>query len=203
MTTGLPLPLFTSEGTTLTDFPHYEQNPEEQSGYVSEPEHHVENGVPLDPTDDTDPEGEVSGRQPRGKRNNTRALVRRVAAKYEELATASPEHLELLSTALGITNNTIDLTAAVISGSRSGIAPLTDVLALSEPADPYDLIVAAMSLGRNRIKCVWGILAQFGLVTGAAPSSDPKAGVAIAKAIGSIGADVIDEITAVVALAKK
>ena len=137
------------------------------------------------------------------KRNTERAAVRRIAAKYGELATASPEHLELLSRTLGVPNTTVDLTVAVVSGSKLDLAALTDTLLLSEPSDPYESIITAISLGRARIKGVWSVLSEMGATTGPIPAGDVKAGGAIAKAAGNLNQENVDEITAVLALAKK
>jgi hypothetical protein len=152
-------------------------------------------------TEADDEDGPRTGRS--RKRSNDRANVRRIASKYDELTRASAEHLELLSTALNVPNSSVDLTVAIITGSRSGLSALNDTLALSVPGEPYDLIVAAISLGRQRIKGVWSVLAEMGAVNGQVPAGDVKAGGAIAKAAGSLSQENIDEITAVLTLAKK
>lgn len=155
----------------------------------------------FDGAEADDEDGPRAGRG--RKRSNERANVRRVALKYDELTRASAEHLELLSTALNVPNSTVDLTIAIITGTRSGLSALNDTLALSVPGEPYDLIVAAISLGRPRIKGVWSVLAEMGAVNGQVPAGDVKAGGAIAKAAGSLSQENIDEITAVLTLAKK
>ena len=137
------------------------------------------------------------------KRNDDRVKVRRIATKYGELMNASPAHLELLSRALNVANNPVDLTIAVITGAKDGLAALNDTLALTGPQDPYEAIVNAISLGRPRIKGVWSVLAEIGAVSGPFPASDVKAGGAIAKAAGDLGQDELDEIAAVLTLGRK
>ena len=146
---------------------------------------------------------EKTTRSRSGKRNPERAAIRRIATKLEQIRTAAPEHLELLSTALGVTNSPIELTVAVMAGNRSALSALNDTIALSVPMDPYDGIIAATALGRPRIRGVWSVLNEFGAVQGALPAADIAAGGAIAKAAGNLSQDNLDEITAVLALAKK
>jgi hypothetical protein len=132
-----------------------------------------------------------------------KALVRRIAAKYEELGAANPEHLELLSTALSVPNTTIELTVAVITGGRLGLVALTDTLDLHQNKDPYDGVLAGISLGRARIKGVWSVLAEIGAVSGGIPNADVKAGGAIARAAADLDSVNVEEIAAVLALAKR
>ncbi|WAC50239.1 hypothetical protein [Frigoribacterium sp. SL97] len=146
---------------------------------------------------------EKATRSRSGKRNPERAAIRRVAAKLEQLRVAEPAHLELLSTALGVANTPVELTVAVMAGNRTALAALNDTVALSQPMDPYDGIISATALGRARIRGVWSVLNEFGAVQGNLPASDIAAGGAIAKAAGNISQDNLDEITAVLALAKK
>jgi hypothetical protein len=132
-----------------------------------------------------------------------RPTVRRIIAKYEELAAANAEHLELLSTALGVPNTPAELTTAIVTGSRTGLTGLTDTLAMSVHADAYEGLIAAITLGRPRLKGVWGVLAEMGAVTGPMPTNDIKAGGAIAKAASVLDGTNKQEIAAVLALAKK
>ena len=141
--------------------------------------------------------------RPTKKAGLDRSAVRRIIAKYEELDSANTEHLELLSIALGVQNTAADLTAAVILGSRNSLTGLTDTLALALQEDAFECIVSAISLGRPRIKGVWSVLAEMGLVSGSIPPADIKAGGAIAKAVAALAEANKTEIAAVLALAKK
>lgn len=145
----------------------------------------------------------ASAPRPSKKSGLDRATVKRIIDKYEELAGANTEHLELLSIALGVQNTPADLTAAVIVGGRTSLTGLTDTLALAVADDAFEAIVAAISLGRVRIRGVWAVLAEMGLVSGAIPAADIKAGGAIAKAVASLAETNKTEIAAVLALAKK
>jgi hypothetical protein len=137
------------------------------------------------------------------KKGPDRAAIRRIAAKFEEINNASPVHVELLSAALGVENNVVELAVAVMAGGTNSLAGLTDTLALAEETNPYEAIIAAVALGRARLKNVWAVLAEMGAVTGAIPASDVKAGGRIAAAAAELDPTNITEIAAVLQLAKK
>ena len=157
----------------------------------------------TDDTDDTVAHDAVARPVKETRRALDKATVRRITVKTTDLA-AAPTHLRaLLAVAFGVPDTVADLTVAVFTGNRDGLLSLTDTLALSEPADPIDTMISAIALGRVRMKGVWSVLSNFGLLSGPVPVVEVKAGGAIAKAAGSVPQANLDEISAVVALAKK
>lgn len=104
--------------------------------------------------DDTD-DGVDAPAQRKARRGLDRATVRRVATKMDNLTRAPEERREILTALLGASSNDpVELTIAVMTGSRAAMTPVTDLLAVAD-SDPLAAGITAMSLERSRMRAVW------------------------------------------------
>lgn len=141
--------------------------------------------------------------QRKARRGLDRATVRRVATKMHDLSQASAERREILTALLSApSTEPIDLTVAVMTGARSAMTPVTDLLSVAD-SDPLAAGITAMSLERSRMRAVWQLAAQLQLVEGAIPSADTKAALALAGALQNVDDEHRAELDAVQALARK
>lgn len=162
-----------------------------------------------DAADDGDDEGaDGQGSNGAGSRAAVRAstnrLVRRVAAKAAEVASTKSETRGVAATLLGVEDNLVDLTAAIMTSGRSTLQPFQDLTKIAE-ADPFEAAIVAGALDATRRKRVWGLLEALGLVPDSdLPASSAKAGVNIARTVHQQNLDDINEdLVDVVELLKK
>lgn len=114
-------------------------------------------------------------------RGAERGLVRRVATKSVDLAAAAPRERELLASLLGSGTEIVELTVAVMTAPRGALSVLGDVKDLAE-AGEAERAVLALTMGKPRMKTLWSVLADLGVVSGGIPASDAKAALALSRA---------------------
>ena len=158
-------------------------------------------------TDDTEsgatPSGTLEVAAARTKSATNRALIRRVANKAAELQAAPKSRKDTLASVLGSGTDLGGLTYAVMTADRTALAAVVDLTAIAEE-DPWGAAVTATTQGRTRMRAVWALLLKLNVdVPAAIPPSDAKAGIALARACHQLKPDVRDELTKVVALARK
>ena len=155
---------------------------------------HGDEGAAADDAGDGD-----TGRAERRERN----LVRRVAAKAEQVAFAPSSQTALLASLLGCADSVSSLTTAVISGVGRRLSPIADVTALRD-SEPLQAGIAAAAMDRDRLKALWRVLQQLGAVGGGRlPASDPKAALAVAEAAVALSEEQIAELDAVASLGSR
>lgn len=121
----------------------------------------------------------------------TRAGATRSIEKYVELTGATDQHIHLLTASLDLPSGTdlVAIAATIVAGKKQ--PAVTTLLSLADKAeDPYQAMLHAMDLGRDEVKQTWQLLAtaQLAGVSGALPSKDSAAAVAVAKAAGKLTA---------------
>ncbi|MPV51022.1 hypothetical protein GCG21_13605 [Pseudactinotalea sp. HY160] len=147
---------------------------------------------------------EGSGQPAAGKRRRRtgpdKHLIRRSAAKSIELSRADETDVGLLATLLGTGTDPVDLAVAVMTSSRADTTVLSDVrdLAISDPAERA---VTVLTMNKSRMKSIWQVLAELGVLPGTMPTADAKAALALSAA--DITDAVLGHVEEVASLAKK
>lgn len=156
---------------------------------------------------DDETAAEQAGKKPEAKPASRkrsgpdRGLIRRVAKKVVELQEADEQDVQLLASLLGSSSEDVtELTLAVMTSSRGDTAALADVKEIAE-ANEAERAVQALTMGKPRMKAVWGVLAALGAVNATMPASDAKAALALAGA--TIDDAVIARLDRVSELAKR
>ncbi|WP_156250828.1 hypothetical protein [Pseudactinotalea terrae] len=134
-------------------------------------------------------EDETSGSEVRRTRStrragSRRAEVRRDIAKYIQLTGVNDEDLQLLGTLYGVAPDPLELTVAIMAGSRASLAAVNDLRAIAE-ADPFEAPLVAAALAPAQLKTVHSLLVSLG---GASTKDLP--GGAVTKAAGRLARDV-------------
>lgn len=111
-----------------------------------------------------------------------RQLVRRAAEKTEELLKAPTDLIELSAVLLGANPTVPDLVVALFAGSKGQGQVADDVRDLID-ADLSTAGVVVITAGRSRIRAMWKVIAQLGLLNQTVPDSDSKAAIGLVKAI--------------------
>lgn len=152
--------------------------------------------------DESSDEGKSSKSARSGKSSN-RALIRKVAAKAEELSGATAKEKKLLAEILNVSStNTADLTVAVILATKASLNAVADLKEISE-AKPMRAVMTATAIGRARQKPLWSLLVHLGKLSGTPNNSEAKAGLDIAEAVHELTADQHAALDRAVELAKR
>lgn len=114
-----------------------------------------------------------------------RAALRRTAARAQEVAELrGTQTVEIAAAILGTTTEIADLTFAIVTASPRNTAVITDALSIIDAAE-LEAGVAALVIGRPRMKQVWTLATALGVVQGEMPASDAKAAVLLGVALRS------------------
>ncbi|WIB65551.1 hypothetical protein [Curtobacterium sp. MCBD17_040] len=137
--------------------------------------------------DDHDDDDEEDARRrltaPRRAAARERALVRKAVAKVLEVQASEPGLVQVAASILGVNAaNTADLTVAIITANARDLQVVNDLKTILD-ADALEAGVTATALGRARLRAVWKLLAGLDGVSGEMPSSDPKAAIALVRAL--------------------
>jgi hypothetical protein len=132
----------------------------------------------------------VKKTRPRATENVTPKTVRLILDKAEQLAAASPEDMELLSSALGLRGDVETLIAHIVSNTRLSFGGVDELRAIAEAAktDAFAAMTLAIQF-EAQTKSMWSILSALGLVQGNRPSNDSKASIEIARACAGFTAE--------------
>lgn len=155
-----------------------------------------------DETDGVDEPDEHVERKTTPQRGLSRAAVRRIANKAQEISDTEPRIVEVASAVLGTGTGLSEMTVAIMTASRTVTAPINDLIMVSE-ADPMEAAVYAGALGRDRLRAVWGLLGSLNDSDTNLPASTPKAAIAVAKAVFALDDIAKAELAAVAELLKK
>jgi hypothetical protein len=153
-----------------------------------------------------DPAAPTAGDRPQRTASSAgrdRTLIRRTVTKMVELSETDPVLLGRLSAIVGSTGSLADLVVAVMTATSKDTQPVTDARAILD-ADPFEAGVVATALGRVRLRQVWRFFVELGVVKGEAPASEPKAAIALVRALAASDTDrVRSDIEQALALLKK
>lgn len=163
-----------------------------------------QNDLDLGHDDDSDENGTAAPGSRAAARATTNRLVRRVATKAAEVNAAPASVRGVAATLLGVNDDLVELTTAIMTGGRTTLQPVQDLTRISE-ADPFEAAVVAGALDNVRRKRVWALLDSLGLATGSElPASSSKAGVTVARTVHALNLDDIkDDLGDVESLLKK
>lgn len=149
------------------------------------------------PENSTEPQTPARGAARRSARPRaaglTRAAVKRVLAKSEQVASASPESRALAASLLSVSDDPAEITIAILTSARGAGSAITDVIELAEQAkvDVTDALVEIASKPKDRFRAVHALLVQLSSeVPATLPPSETKAAAVLAKAAAKI--DVVD-----------
>lgn len=123
----------------------------------------------------------------------TRASVKRVLDKSEQVASASPESRALAASLLSVADDQTAITIAILTSSRGAGSAIADVIELAEQAkvDVTDALVEIASKPKDRFRAVHALLAELSdEVPATLPPSETKAAAVLAKAAAKI--DTVD-----------
>lgn len=135
------------------------------------------------------PTGRRTGQRPQGP---TRAQVRAVLATRDAVAAASSEERQALASALGVSEDVNDLTAAVAAVPRpktqtKAVAALRDLCAVAD-ADDAPMAALALAVGKNgtaRAGHAWNLAAAIEALRGRPDSNAVVAARELAEAATS------------------
>lgn len=134
---------------------------------------------------DTDTGGDPSrrARATARRRSADKNLIRRAAVKVLELTNADPDDRRLLAAVLGVDDDPVQLTVAVLSADRNALTGIQEILDLAD-TNPIERGVVLMSLGRPKMRAIWQMYTDLGVdgIDGNIPGVDAKAAMALAKA---------------------
>lgn len=146
-----------------------------------------------DNDDDTAAEaGTATGARTAAAAKPNRAFIRKIAAKALEIETSADSVKSMAAALLGSGEDTVELTAAVMTAGRTAAQPLADITEVLEALadEPWSagIIAAAMDAGRQ--KAVWSVLQSRGTAGSTAlPKAVAKAATSIVKAIHGLDED--------------
>jgi hypothetical protein len=125
----------------------------------------------------------------RTRKGITKQAAARAIAKYIELTAAPAEHLDVLASSIGAKADPAEIAATIISAPRINLGALNDIAPILDAAaeSPYAAMFAVFKLDRDQLKQVWSLLTSVGVASGALPTKDQAAGVAIAEAAAKLG----------------
>lgn len=184
-----------------THYPDYSGSPES-----NELEALLESEDDIDYSDDAEDDIDADGKPAKStNKSSNRALIRKVAAKAEELASAPTKDKDLLAHLLGSGTATADLTVAVITATRTSLVAVADLKEISEQyaVNQMQAMVVAIGIGRNRQKALWSLLVHLGKLTGKPNASESKAAMDIATAISTLDKSQHSALDRALALAKR
>lgn len=196
--------------TPTTDDPHGDEF-SVQSAFGDEVEHEelndsddVEDSNDVDETSDDSGDTEsASGRS--NKSGLTKASARRAIDKAFEIQAATEDQQLLLAAVLGTRVDVADMAATIVSSGRTNLSALNELAQIAESAtaNPFEGVVAAMSLSRENRKRVWALLTQLNQVEGGIPSKESTAAAKIAEAATSLSSTAFASLDAVRTLGRK
>jgi hypothetical protein len=108
----------------------------------------------------------------RTRKGITKQAAARAIAKYIELTAAPAEHLDVLASSIGAKADPAEIAATILDAAAES---------------PYAAMFAVFKLDRDQLKQVWSLLTSVGVASGALPTKDQAAGVAIAEAAAKLG----------------
>lgn len=165
-----------------------EYTPQPSPGAAPEPGDNAPFIPPL-PSEDTAAETSTTaepnagaGAQPQsGGAASQRRTFRRVLAKAQEVAEATPQAREIAASLLGCSTETQDLTLTIMCAERPPAHTIRDLDRILE-AHPVEVATIATALGRDRLRAVWSLLEALGHApANVFPAAPSKAGLALAK----------------------
>ena len=132
-----------------------------------------------------------------------RSFARRIAAKTVEIAAAQEPDRNTLAGLLGCPADVVSLTAEVMGAPRGAatraVTDLDDIAA----ADPMEAPIKVATLGRDRQRALWNLLASLDVVGHSPPLNEFKQALATAKAVFAVDDATRRRLAGAVALARR
>lgn len=149
-------------------------------------------------------EPETNAGRGKGGRSMSRAQIRRVAAKAQEVAEADDVTRRAAANLVGSGPGISELTTAIMAADRGSAQAISDLTQIAEMDDPMEAGVHATALERPRLRAVWSLLAALGAgPVGNIPNADVKAALTVAKSAQNLDDEVTAQLESVVELMKK
>lgn len=152
-------------------------------------DHYQPAPAPADPYQPQPAPEQKTARRPATRRpaarRSERALLRRAAQLALDLHSMELDDRDLFAAILGLSAQTptVEIAATAAAATAKDLrAGLDAQNALT--LDPIEAGVTIAALGRQRMAAVWRVFSVFSSVSGEMPSSDAKAALTIARAIG-------------------
>ena len=118
-----------------------------------------------------------------------RGYIRKVAAKALEVETSSDTVKSLAAALLGCSEDTVELTVAIMASGRTAVQPLADIAEILTALEdePWSAGIVAAALDAGRQKAVWAVLQARGTAGSTPlPKALAKAAKLIVKAINDL-----------------
>src|SRR6478735_7830613 len=132
-----------------------------------------------------------------------RSFARRVAAKAMEIAAAPEPDRSTLAALLGCPADVVSLTAEVMGAPRGAATRAVTDLDEIAAADPMEAPIKVATLGRDRQRALWNLLATLGVAGSTPPLNEFKQALATAKAVFPVDADTRRRLAGAVTLARR
>lgn len=151
-----------------------------------------ESDTDEDDTDDSHDESEGASAGAKSTRRATRsaltrANVRKVLAKADQVTAASPAARTIAASALSTSEDTADLTVAILTAGRGAGSAITDVVELAAAEDIVDAIVEVASKPKERVRAIHTLLRELSpTVPASLPPAETKAAAVLAKAAANL-----------------
>lgn len=173
------------------------ETPVAPDGHDADPEDDADTSA-LDGLTDPDgdgedgSDGEDAGRAggARSQKDISRAAIRRIAAKAEEVAETPDKVRALAAKVLGSTDTVTDLTTAIMLADRAAAAALTDLKKIVAETGENEMtaMVTVIDMKKERVKAVWSLLEDLGVEKAkkSLPASDAKAGMQVVQTVKAV-----------------
>lgn len=179
---------FSSPSTPATE---PEIDDDTQDEYDSTPKPHAEAASDFSPR-----------RRRRSTTDLSKATIRRVLAKADEIAAADESTVDLLSATLGTGKDPADLIAAIFSATKRDFAVLDDAKALLSK-NKHEVAIEFLTLKSDQRRSMWAVLASFDLVPDSMPGVDAQAAMTVVEALDGDLFTITTQIESALALAAK
>ena len=115
-----------------------------------------------------------------------RSFARRIAVKAMEIAAAPEPDRNTLAGLLGCPPDVVSLTAEVMGAPRGAATRAVTDLDEIAAADPMEAPIKVATMGRDRERALWNLLASLGVVGSSPPLNEFKQALATAKAVFAV-----------------
>lgn len=132
----------------------------------------------------------------------SRAAIRRIASKAQEVSETDERIVEVTASILGTGTGLAEVTTAIMAAPRSVAAPVNDLTMVAQ-SDMMEAAINAAALGRDRLRAVWNLINALTGSSTAIPSANAKAALAVAKASFALDDVAKAEVEAVSELLRK
>lgn len=133
----------------------------------------------------------------------TRAQVRRILVKAEELEKVEPRVRAIAAGILGCQDTVVELTSVIMTGDTRSLTQVASDLENVRTLAEMEAGLVVATLSKPRFRALWTLAAATGAELGKIPASDVKAALKLATAVRELDEIAVGEIESATALLRK